>query len=70
MQVKHRYRGAPQAEVDGTQRLGSNSIIIPEVRQHWFICAGGTRRPELVVIQSVGNCSYYSSSQQKYQLIG
>lgn len=40
----------------------SNLIIISEVR---FKFAGGTRRPELVVIQSVGNCSYYSSSQQK-----
>lgn len=45
--------------------LRSNLIIVWKAGQQRFFFEGGTRRPHLVAIQSIGNCSYYSRGQQK-----
>lgn len=44
--------------------LRSNLIIVWKAGQQQFFFEGGTRRPQLVVIQSIGNCSY-SRGQHK-----
>lgn len=45
--------------------LHSDLIIVRKAGQQRFFFEGGTRRPHLVVIQSIENCSYYSRGQQK-----
>lgn len=70
LQVEHRHRGAPQAEVEEAQGLQSDFDYYLEGRTSViYICR---RHPSTTVsgYPINRNCSYYSLGQQKSELTG